>query len=175
MPALKHTPGCSVWVAVEHLCLTDISAVACSQCMFCQCRSSYGAIPEGSPMFLSPVIKGSSSKLNVHLWAFCAEIGVGYFLSLIHWHSVFRVNKKLAKVITGQNTTWMSSAWCEDFSDSYQEIADVRQGRGGFRSPFLSVRPWSAQPRVLVDKAGLVAIPLQCSSYVLLFLHLFHT
>ena len=52
VPTLKHAPCCGVWVAVEHLCLTEIHTMACSECMFCQCRSSHVTISEGTPMLL---------------------------------------------------------------------------------------------------------------------------
>ena len=101
-------------------------------------------------MLLQPVLQGSPSLPNVHLWAFRAGNRVDYSLSLIHWHSVLWVNQELAK---GHQRAkhHLDVQWCEDSSDSFREVADVRQSQSGFRSLLLSVWPWSAGARVLVD------------------------
>ena len=92
--------------------------MACSECMFCQCRSSHVTISEGMSMLLQPVLQVSSNLPNVHLWAFCAGNGVDHSLSLTHWHSVLRVNQDLAK---GQQRAkhHLDVQWCEDSSDSF--------------------------------------------------------
>ena len=41
VPTLKHTPCWDVWVAVDDLRLTEVYAMACHECMFCQCGSGY--------------------------------------------------------------------------------------------------------------------------------------
>ena len=94
MPTLKNAPCCGVWVAVEHLCLTEVHTMACSESMFCQCRSSHVTISESTPMLLQPVLQGSPSLPNVHLWAFCAVNRADHSLSLIYWHSVLRVEEE---------------------------------------------------------------------------------
>ena len=66
--------------------------------------------------------------------AFRAGNGVDYSLALIHWHSVLWVNQGLAK---GHQRAkhQLDVQWCEDSSDSFPEVADVRQSQSDFRSP----------------------------------------
>ena len=42
----------AVWVAVEHLNITEVYAIAYIDCMFCQRRSSHITTPEGTLMLL---------------------------------------------------------------------------------------------------------------------------
>ena len=72
VPTLKHTPCCSVWIAVDDLHLTEVYAMACHECMFCQCGSGYITIFQCMPMLLQPVFHGSTRLPNVHLRAYCA-------------------------------------------------------------------------------------------------------
>ena len=74
--------------------LTEVHIMACSESMFCQCRSSHVTISESTPMLLQPVLQGSPSLPNVHLWAFCAVNRADHSLSLIYWHSVLRVEEE---------------------------------------------------------------------------------
>ena len=92
--------------------------MACSECMFCQCRSSHVTISEGTTMLLQPVLQGPPSLPNVHFWAFRAGNEVDYSLLLIHWHSVLGVNQELAK---GHQRAkhHLDVQWCEDSSDSF--------------------------------------------------------
>ena len=94
---LKVTSFCSVWVAVEDLRLTEVYAMACHECMFCQCKSGHIAIPQSMPMLLQPVFQGSTRLPNVHRWAWCAGNRVDHSFSFIHWHSVLGVSQQLGK------------------------------------------------------------------------------
>ena len=102
--------------------------MAFSECIFSQCRSNHVITPEGTPIFLQPVFKRSSGLPNVHLWEFCTGNGVDYSVSLIQWQSVLGVNQELAK--GHQRARYhLDVQCCEDLSDCFREIADVRQGR----------------------------------------------
>ena len=81
VPTLKHTPCCSVWVAVDDLHLTKVHAMACHECMFCQCGSGYITISQCTLMLLQPVFQGSTHLPNVHLRAYCAGDRVDYLVS----------------------------------------------------------------------------------------------
>ena len=82
VPTLKHTPCCSVWVAVDDLHLTEVYAMACHKSMFCQCKSGYITITQCTLMLLQPVFQRSTRLPNVHLRAFCAGNRVDYSLML---------------------------------------------------------------------------------------------
>ena len=85
---IMHTSNC---------CFAAIMAGQVSACSASAEAAMHVTISEGTPMLLQPVLQGSPSLPNVHLWAFCAGNGVDHSLSLIHWHSVLRVNQELAK------------------------------------------------------------------------------
>ena len=86
----KHALCCSIWVAVKHLSLIEVNAMACSECMLCQCRSGHVTVPEGRQMLL---ISWCLRDLPV-----CPMYILSREWSRLHfaWHLTLEVDQKLA-------------------------------------------------------------------------------